>query len=90
MFTSRSRYYKTPTDSYRASDGKEVVLVRFPVRGRPPLKGYYPRQEGQRLDQITAHFLKDATRTWQLCDANGVLSPDALAARQLIGVPVKK
>ncbi|KMY66921.1 hypothetical protein AAU61_13185 [Desulfocarbo indianensis] len=90
MFNSRSRYYKTPTDSYLTADGMEVVLVRFPMRERPPLRGYHPRQEGQRLDQIAAHFLKDATRAWQLCDANGVLSPDALAARQLIGIPTKK
>ena len=89
MFSSRSRYYQTPTDKVHLADGTEVTMVRFPHRSQPMLRGYHPRLEGQRLDQIAAHYLKDATRTWLLCDANGAISPDALASHDLVGIPRK-
>ena len=46
-----------------------------------------PRHAGQRLDLIANYFLKDATTSWQLCDANDAVVPDALAVRNLIGIP---
>ena len=54
----------------------------------PAVLGYYRRQTSDRLDQIAARFLGDATQFWQVCDANGAISPDALAARPLVGVPL--
>jgi len=52
------------------------------------VQGYYRRAGSQRLDLIAAHFLKDSTTFWQLCDANNAVVPDALAARDLIGIPL--
>ena len=34
--------------------------------------------QGDRLDNISAHYLGDPTLFWQVCDANGVLSPAEL------------
>jgi len=90
MFSSRSRYWQVPTDSTRAPDGREVKVVRFPLRPVPPLAGYHRLLDGQRLDHIAAHYLKDPAAFWRLCDANGTICPDALAARDLVGVPVKQ
>jgi hypothetical protein len=69
------------------SDGRRVVLVRFPQRAVPPLLGYHGRLDGQRLDHIAAAYLTNPTGFWQLCDDNRTISPDALGARDLIGVP---
>lgn len=90
MFTSRSRYAKTATDTVELPDGREVVMVRFPQRTKPALLGYHRRLEGQRLDHVAAVYLKNPTGFWRLCDANETISPEALAARELIGVPVKE
>jgi hypothetical protein len=53
------------------------------------LAGFHARKQGQRLDHIAARYLGDATAFWRLCDANGSLSPDALGARDLVGIPKK-
>jgi hypothetical protein len=90
MFSSRSRYFKVPLDTVTLPDGREGAAVRFPIRGVPPLLGYHRRLDGQRLDHIANFYLQDPTSFWRLCDANQTISPDALASRELIGVPVKE
>lgn len=89
MFTARSRYADSTTDTVTLADGRRVVLVRFAQRAAPPLLGYHRRLDGQRLDHIAAAYLAEPTGFWRLCDANGTIAPDALAARDLVGVPVK-
>ena len=71
-------------------DGREVTAVVVAGRSRPGLLGYHRREEGQRLDHIASHYLKNPTGFWKLCDANGAMSPHALEARELIGIPRKK
>lgn len=34
--------------------------------------------DGERLDNIAAHYLGDPEMFWRLCDANGVMSPSEL------------
>ncbi|WP_295386973.1 hypothetical protein [uncultured Thiodictyon sp.] len=87
MFTPRSRYWQVPIDAVTTPDGRTVRVVRFAVRAEPPLAGYHRRLDGQRLDHIAAHYLKDPTGFWRLCDANATVCPGALAARDLIAVP---
>jgi hypothetical protein len=87
MFTPQSRYYGVPVDQVTAADGRSVGLVRFPLRTAPALLGYHPVTEGQRLDHLAAAYLQDPTAFWILCDANGTIAPDALAARPLVGIP---
>ena len=90
MFFKGSRYEKSETYTVTTADGRQVTAVRLPVASPRPLIGYHQRKQGQRLDHIAARFLKDPTLFWKLCDANGSAVPDALAARDLVGVPVKE
>ena len=87
MFTPNSRYADAPTYDLTLPDGRKVTALVFPGPRRPPLLGYHRREEGQRLDLLAAHYLKDPTAFWRICDANGALSPHALAVHALIGIP---
>jgi hypothetical protein len=87
MFTPNSRYAGAPIETVRLANGREVSAVRIASRTRPALLGYHRRLEGQRLDLLSAHYLKDPTAFWRICDANAARSPHALAVRALIGIP---
>lgn len=87
MFSKRSRYAKALTRVVSLADGRQVTLVDPPMRASQPLAGYHKRSDEQRLDQIAAVYLGDPTGYWRLCDAADGATPDALAARPLVGVP---
>jgi hypothetical protein len=87
MIFPGSRYQNTGTYTVTRPDGTVVAALRLPLPGPAVVRGYYRRQNGQRLDLIANHFLQDATAFWRLCDANSAVVPDALAARDLIGIP---
>jgi hypothetical protein len=89
MFDPGSRYEKMATDTVTLPDGRTVTAVRLPLPRVAPLLGYHRRLQGQRLDHIAARYLRDATAFWRLCDANGAMVPDALAAHDLIAIPGK-
>ena len=88
MFFPGSRYATAPQYSLTLPTGAVVRAVKPPAPGSPSVLGYYRRQPGDRLDQIAARFLGDATQFWRICDADGAMVPDALAARPLVGVPL--
>jgi hypothetical protein len=90
MFTKGSRYEKAGTVTARKLDGTLVAVTRIPLPGTLPLIGLHRRQEGNRLDLIAAHYVGDATAFWRLCDVNKSVVPDALAARELIGIPPRR
>jgi hypothetical protein len=69
--------------------GATVTATRLPLPAVGPIRGFHRRLEGQRLDLIANHYLVEPTGFWRLCDAGGAMVPDALAARDLIAVPVK-
>ncbi len=89
MFFKGSRYEKTGTYTVAGPDGEPVIVAKLPLPLALPLRGYHRRKQGQRLDHIAANYLNDATAFWRLCDANQSVVPDALAAHELVGVPVK-
>lgn len=89
MFFPGSRYEKMPTYTVTQANGRTVTAVTLPLPGTAPLIGYHRRLVEQRLDHIAAHYLADATAFWRLCDVNNAVVPDALAARDLIGIPPK-
>jgi hypothetical protein len=89
MFFPGSRYEKTGTYTIVGRDGALIAVAKLPLPVAKPLVGFHRRHEGQRLDLIASHYLADATTFWRLCDASDTVSPDALAARDLIPVPVK-
>jgi hypothetical protein len=88
MFFPGSRYLSLVTYTVTRRDGSSVQATRLPTPGLQAVLGYYRRDATDRLDQIASRFLADATEFWHLCDANGAVVPDALAARALIGVPI--
>jgi hypothetical protein len=89
MFMKGSRYEKMATYVVTRPGGRDVTAVRLPLPSPAPLIGYHRRQVGQRLDHIAAVYLADPTAFWRLCNANGSVVPDALAARDLVGIPRK-
>lgn len=84
-----SRYANTGKYSATLPDGRIVRALKLPLPAPRPLLGYHQRLEGHRLDLIANRYLKKPTAFWQLCDANDAVVPDALAARDLIGIPRK-
>ena len=88
MIFAGSRYEKTGTIVLTRPDGTRVNVLRTPLPRPTFVKGYFRRSEGQRLDLIAYRFLNDATGFWRLCDANNVIVPDALAKRDLVGIPL--
>ena len=90
MFFPGSRYENAGTYTVTDARGNRVVVTRLPLQAAAPLAGYHRRLEGQRLDHLAAHYLADPTAFWRLCDANNALLPDALAAHDRVGIPVKE
>jgi hypothetical protein len=88
MFFPGSRYAALAPYSLALPDGRVVAATRPHAPGLAAVLGYYRRHSGERLDHISARFLADATAFWRVCDANGAVSPDALAASDLVGVPI--
>jgi hypothetical protein len=89
MFFPGSRYEKMPQYTVTRSDGTVIAATRLPLPVSNPVIGYHRRQLGQRLYLIASHYLADATTFWRLCDANNSVVPDALAARDQVGIPAK-
>jgi hypothetical protein len=88
MFFSDSRYANLGQYQIKRADGTLVQATRLPLPGPALVLGYFRRQSGQRLDHIANRYLADATAFWRLCDANNTVVPDALANRDLTGIPL--
>ena len=88
MIFTGSRYEKTGTTILARPDGSHVTVLRIPLPRQAFIKGYFRRSESQRLDLIASRFLNDPTAFWRLCDANNAVVPDALAKRDLVGIPL--
>lgn len=88
MFFAGSRYAKLTPYSVTLPNGTVVQATRCATPGLPVILGYYRRAQGERLDHIAARFMADATQFWHVCDANAAIVPDALAAQDLVGVPI--
>jgi len=89
MFYPGSRYENSGQYTATRADGRVVSVARLPLPQARPVLGYHRGQSAQRLDLIASRYLADATAFWRLCDANNAMVPDALAARDLVGIPGK-
>jgi hypothetical protein len=87
MFAPNSRYHGLATYTITAPDGSTIVCTRLPQPNPLTLAGYHRRILGDRLDLLAARYAKDPTFFWRLCNSNTSFAPDALAARDLIGIP---
>ncbi|HLY57842.1 MAG TPA: hypothetical protein VKS60_19930 [Stellaceae bacterium] len=88
MFAPNSRYYSLETYTVTMPDGTQVVATRSALPNPLQLAGYHRRIVGDRLDLLAARYLKDPTVFWKLCDSNSSPAPDALAAADLVGIPI--
>lgn len=89
MFFSGSRYEKAGAYTLTKPDGSQVSVTRMPLPLLNPLAGFHRRLASQQLDLIASHYFADATTFWRLCDGNRAVVPDALGARDLIGIPTR-
>lgn len=81
MFSLNSRYYGVATAKLEAPDGRQIAYLRR--RFAPPPENFalllqHTVTQGERLDNITAHYLGDPEQFWRVCDANGAIRPDEL------------
>jgi hypothetical protein len=80
-FAVTSRYHSLETAEHKTPDGKTIVYVRrrfLPLPERFELLQEHTVAEGERLDNITAHYLGDPQQFWRIADANNVMRPDEL------------
>jgi hypothetical protein len=88
MFFPGSRYAAQIQYTFTAADGSVLQCVKPPTPGLAATLGFHRRSGSERLDHMAARYLANATQFWRLSDASGAISPDALAARDLVGVPL--
>lgn len=80
LFPSNSRYHAIETAEMEAPGGTIIYMRR---RFIPPAERFALLQEhsvtqGDRLDNISAHYLGDPEMFWRLCDANSAMHPREL------------
>lgn len=81
QFTNQSRYYGIDTATLVLPQGQMVSYLRrrfLPSADQFQLLEEYTVRQGDRLDNIAAHFLGDPELFWRLCDANNAMRPQAL------------
>ena len=81
LFPASSRYHGLETKTLVMTDGKKVIYLKrrfVPQPERFELLQEHVVTEGERLDNITAHYLIDSEQFWQICDANRAMHPDEL------------
>jgi nucleoid-associated protein YgaU len=81
MFFQGSRYEKVDTAQIADATGQVILYkkVRF-IPATPAVLGHTLVQ-GERLDQISHSFYKDAQRFWRIADANYAMWPDGLVSQ---------
>jgi len=82
-FSPTSRYYDTPTKTWEAADGSNLVYLarRFvPPGSRFATLSTHVVQAGERLDLVAGAELGDPLAFWRICDGNDAMRPDELTA----------
>ena len=81
MFFRGSRYEGIPESRLVTASGRAIRYKR--IRFIPDTKGTVPYLVAQddRPDLISHKTLNDPEAFWRICDANGVMRPDELAAQ---------
>lgn len=80
-FPINSRYYGIETSKLWRPDGNTIIYLRrrfVPAPERFALLQEHVVTQGERLDNITAHYVGDPEQFWRVCDANGAMRPDEL------------
>jgi hypothetical protein len=82
LFAPDSRYYGLDTATIQQHGATIVYLTRrfLPAASRFQLIQEHTVTQGERLDNVTAHYLGSPTLFWRVCDANNAMRPDDLTA----------
>lgn len=81
LFVPTSRYFSVDTATLEERDGKVIAYLKrrfVPQPERFALLQEHVVKQGERLDNITAHYLDDPEQFWRICDANRATRPDEL------------
>jgi nucleoid-associated protein YgaU len=81
LFPPTSRYYGIETATLETVDGKTIIYLRrrfVPPPERFELIQEHRITEGDRLDNIAAHYLGDPEQFWRIADANNAMRPEEL------------
>ncbi len=81
LFAPTSRYYRIKTATMETVDGKTIIYVRrrfVPPPERFELIHEHMVAQGDRLDNIAAHYLGDPEQFWRIADANNAMRPEEL------------
>ncbi|MBP5974997.1 LysM peptidoglycan-binding domain-containing protein [Brasilonema sp. CT11] len=84
MFTTNSRYYGIGIATRQTASNQTVVYVQrrfIPSSEKFEVLHKHTVTQGDRLDNITAHYLGDPEQFWRLCDANNAMHPNELTAQ---------
>lgn len=89
MFFRGSRYEHVATVTHEMPDGRVVSYKAVREIPPTPALGRHLVDEGERLDHIAFHHLRDPERFWRICDANTVVWPHELTDRpgHIIDIP---
>ena len=82
-FPPTSRYYGIETVLFKTTDGRTIVYLRrrlLPSVERFALLQEHVVDEGDRLDNIAAHYLGDPEAFWRIADANSAMRPEELTS----------
>jgi hypothetical protein len=82
-FSPTSRYYNMETVVTENENGRQIIYIRrrlLPSPARFTMLQEHLVVQGDRLDNITAHYLSDPEQFWRICDANNAMHPDELTA----------
>jgi hypothetical protein len=80
-FDPSSRYYSVDIGELTLSDSRVVRYVRRRFIAPPSRFETLTEHsvvQGDRIDNVAAHYLGDPEQYWRICDANAVIRPDSL------------
>jgi hypothetical protein len=81
-FPPTSRYHGIETTTLETATGKTIIYLKrrfVPPPERFALLQEHVVTEGERLDNVTAHYLGDPEQFWRVSDANAAMRPEELA-----------
>ncbi len=80
MFFKGSRYEKVASTQITDSTGRVISYLQVRFIPRTPAVMGHTVVQGERLDQISYRYYKDAQRFWRICDASEATWPDDMTA----------
>ena len=80
-FAPTSRYHGIEATTLEAADGTVNMFIRRRMISPPEqflLLQEHSVVQGDRIDNLSAHYLGDPLQFWRICDANAVMRPEEI------------